>query len=69
MRPARPKNCKFLDVPRMAAGVPFWYDLGQFRWNSATIDFSGPPKLKGSANFLKGSVISEPWGAAASENP
>ena len=23
----------------------------------------GPPKLKGSADFLKGSVISEPWRA------
>ena len=57
-----PKKHEFLGVPRMAAGVPFWYDLGQFRWNPAPVCFLGHPKLKGSANFLKSSVISEPWG-------
>ena len=38
------------------------YDLGQFRWISATTGVLGPPRLEGSANFLKGSVISEPRG-------
>ena len=55
MRPARPKNRKFLGVPRMAAGVPFWYDLGQFLWIPATTGFLEPPWLKGSANSPKGS--------------
>ena len=31
------------------------------RWISITTGFMGPPRLKGSADFLKGSVISEPW--------
>ena len=55
MRHARPKNRKFLDVPRMGASVPFWYDLGQFLWIPTTIGFLGPPWLKGSANSHKGS--------------
>ncbi len=55
MRPARAKNRKFMDVPRMAAGVPFWYDLGQFLWIPTTTDFLGPPWLKRSANSPKGS--------------
>ena len=39
----------------MAAGVPFWYDLGQFLWIPTTTGFLGPPWLKGSANSPKGS--------------
>ena len=46
----------------MAAGVPFWYDLEQFRCISATAGFLGPPRLKGSTNFLKGSVIFRGFG-------
>ena len=41
----RPKNLIFSVVPRMVFFVTVSYDLGQFRWISATTDFRGS-KLK-----------------------
>ena len=37
----RLKNRIFSGVPRMVFFVPVSYDLGQFRWISATTDFFG----------------------------
>ena len=41
----RPKNLIFSVVPRMVFFVAVSYDLGPFRWISATTDFGGS-KLK-----------------------